>query len=126
MVSKLIVPHDAILIFFCFFVNSIVNISGFFRDSIGNFSVFFRDAIVKPGRYVRKQVFAWRNNTPGTIPLHEIIRLNSGTADIVFIGLKIPGPGSEADYAKKLSAIANGLSTVIFVRNAGEFAGNLI
>jgi amino acid transporter len=58
--------------------------------------------------------------------IHEIIRLNSGTADIVFIGLKIPEPGSEGDYAKKLSEIANGLSTVIFVRNAGEFAGNLI
>ncbi len=58
--------------------------------------------------------------------IHEIIRLNSGLADIVFIGLKIPEPGSEADYAEKLSAIAKGLSTVIFVRNAGEFAGNLI
>lgn len=58
--------------------------------------------------------------------IHEIIRLNSGLADIVFIGLKIPEPGGEADYAEKLSAIAEGLSTVIFVRNAGEFAGNLI
>jgi amino acid transporter len=58
--------------------------------------------------------------------IHEIISLNSGSADIVVIGLKIPQPGSEADYAKKLSAIAKGLSTVIFVRNAGEFAGNLI
>lgn len=58
--------------------------------------------------------------------IHEIIHRNSGTADIIFIGLKIPEPGSEGDYAKKLSAIAEGLSTVIFVRNAGEFAGNLI
>jgi hypothetical protein len=58
--------------------------------------------------------------------IHEIIRLNSGSADIVVIGLKIPQPGSEADYGKKLSTIANGLSTVIFVRNAGEFSGNLI
>jgi hypothetical protein len=63
---------------------------------------------------------------PSGKEIHEIIRLNSGLADIVFIGLKIPEPGSEGDYAKKLSAIAEGLSTVIFVRNAGEFAGNLI
>ena len=58
--------------------------------------------------------------------INEIIRLYSGTADIVFIGLNIPEPGNEGDYAKKLNEIAEGLSTVIFVRNAGEFAGNLI
>jgi hypothetical protein len=58
--------------------------------------------------------------------IHEIIRTNSERADIVFIGLKIPEPGKEADYVEKLSTIAIGLSTVIFVRNAGEFAGSLI
>jgi amino acid transporter len=58
--------------------------------------------------------------------IHEIIRLNSSSADIVVIGLKIPKPGSEAGYAKRLNTLARGLSTVIFVRNAGEFAGNLI
>jgi amino acid transporter len=58
--------------------------------------------------------------------LHEIIHTNSRRADVVFIGLKIPEPGSEADYAEKLRSIANGLGTVIFVRNAGEFAGSLI
>jgi potassium/chloride transporter 4/5/6 len=58
--------------------------------------------------------------------IHEIIRINSERADIVFIGLKIPEPGKEADYIENLTTIANGLSTVIFVRNAGEFAGSLI
>jgi amino acid transporter len=58
--------------------------------------------------------------------IHEIISVNSGSADIVFIGLKIPEPGNEADYAERLITIANELSTVIFVRNAGEFAGSLI
>jgi amino acid transporter len=58
--------------------------------------------------------------------IHEIIRQNSRDADIAFIGLKIPEPGSEVDYAERLITIANELSTVIFVRNAGKFAGSLI
>jgi amino acid transporter len=58
--------------------------------------------------------------------IHEIIRVNSLNADIIFVGLKIPEPGSETDYAERLNTISNELSTVIFVRNAGEFAGSLI
>jgi amino acid transporter len=58
--------------------------------------------------------------------INEIIRTISGTADMVFIGLKIPESGGETRYAEKLNIIASGLRTVIFVRNAGEFAGNLI
>jgi amino acid transporter len=56
----------------------------------------------------------------------ETIRTYSESADIVFIGLNIPKPGSETNYAEMMNKISRGLGTVIFVRNAGEFAGNLI
>jgi amino acid transporter len=58
--------------------------------------------------------------------IHNIIHTHSSGADIVVIGLNIPEPGGEKVYAKRLNVLAEGLGTVIFVRNAGEFSGNLI
>jgi amino acid transporter len=58
--------------------------------------------------------------------IRDIIHQTSREADIAFFGLNVPKPGTESDYADKLIALANGLGTVIFVRNAGEFSGNLI
>ena len=56
----------------------------------------------------------------------EVIHEHSRAADVVFLGLKDPEPGTEEEYADHLIELARGLRTTIFVRNAGEFAGNLI
>ena len=56
----------------------------------------------------------------------EIIHRRSHRADLVFLGLMEPPPGTEGEYADRLAELAEGLKTTIFVRNAGEFAGNLI
>ncbi|MCP4653783.1 MAG: hypothetical protein GY856_00040, partial [bacterium] len=51
---------------------------------------------------------------------------HSRRSDVVFFGLREPEPGTEKEYAERLITLASGLNTTIFVRNAGEFAGNLI
>ena len=56
----------------------------------------------------------------------EVIHAHSRAADVVFLGLKDSEPGTEEEYADRLIKLASGLRTTIFVRNAGEFAGNLI
>ncbi len=56
----------------------------------------------------------------------EIIKRHSAKADIVFLGLQDPPPGSEAEYAMRMQELAAGLRTTVFVRNASEFAGKLI
>lgn len=56
----------------------------------------------------------------------EILHARSHDADVVFLGLMEPEPGREGEYAARLAELAEGLRTTIFVRNAGEFAGNLI
>ena len=56
----------------------------------------------------------------------DIIHRESRDADVVFLGLMEPEEGAEAEYADRLVELAEGLRTTIFVRNAGEFAGNLI
>jgi len=56
----------------------------------------------------------------------EVIHAQSAGADVVFLGLRDPEPGTEAKYAARLEKLASGLNTTVFVRNAGEFAGKLI
>lgn len=56
----------------------------------------------------------------------DIIHRESGGADAVFMGLSEPELGQEAEYAERMDALAAGLRTTIFVRNAGKFAGSLI
>ncbi len=56
----------------------------------------------------------------------DVIHTHSVDADMVFLGLQEPSPGTESDYARRLEELASGLKTTIFVRNAGEFAGKLI
>jgi len=56
----------------------------------------------------------------------EVIHEYSSNAAVVFLGLKDPKPGTESDYAKHLEFLSSGLNTTVFVRSAGEFAGQLI
>ena len=59
-------------------------------------------------------------------PVSRIIRDYSKNADLVFLGLMIPEPGTESDYIDKMIEISDGLKTTVFVRNGVEFAGELI
>ena len=56
----------------------------------------------------------------------EVMHAHTEKTDVVFLGLKDPLPGTEDEYARWLTELANGFPTTIFVRNAGEFAGRLI
>lgn len=63
---------------------------------------------------------------PPASTVSDVIHEYSRDADIVFLGLMIPQPGSEAEYAERLVELTQGLGTTIFVRNAGQFAGHLV
>ena len=56
----------------------------------------------------------------------DLMHAHSRDSAIVFLGLREPESGEESAYAERLRKLAAGFNTIIFVRNAGEFAGNLI
>ncbi|UCF69451.1 MAG: amino acid permease [Acidobacteriota bacterium] len=56
----------------------------------------------------------------------DVIKAQSRSADIVFLGLQEQEPGSEGGYARRLEQLAAALNTTVFVRSAGRFAGRLI
>ena len=56
----------------------------------------------------------------------QVMHAHSRNAAVVFLGLKDPEAGTEAEYAQRLIEMVEGLNTTIFVHNAGEFAGHLI
>ncbi len=56
----------------------------------------------------------------------EIIHEHSWNANLVFMGLKLPLEGEEKDYVTRLEELSDGLKTTVFVRNAEEFAGEMI
>jgi potassium/chloride transporter 4/5/6 len=56
----------------------------------------------------------------------DVMHAHTQDTDVVFLGLKDPLPGTEAEYARWLNEVVKGFPTTIFVRNAGEFAGHLI
>jgi hypothetical protein len=55
-----------------------------------------------------------------------IMHAHSSRSEVVILGLKEPAPGTEEAYADRLVELAEGFNTAIFVRSAGEFAGQLI
>jgi hypothetical protein len=63
---------------------------------------------------------------PAGKTIADVIHSQSADADVVFLGLKDPQPGTEADYAKRLDRLSGGLNTTVFVRSAGKFAGQLL
>lgn len=56
----------------------------------------------------------------------EIIHSRSKDADVVFLGLKEIDTGEAEDYVERLLQLMSGLRTVLFVRNAGQFRGQLL
>jgi len=63
---------------------------------------------------------------PEGVKVQDIIRERSADADIVLLGLRGTEPGDEAKYATRITKMAEGLPTVLFVRSAGEFRGQLL
>ncbi|MEJ2200071.1 MAG: hypothetical protein P8X63_03515 [Desulfuromonadaceae bacterium] len=63
---------------------------------------------------------------PGDVRIHELIRAESASADVVFMGLAEPAEGEEQDYARRLMELAEGLPTCLFVHNGSLFVGELI
>ena len=73
----------------------------------------------------------WRLSKPLSLKpsgktIADVIRDQSANADIVFLGLRDPEPGTEKEYARRMKELAEGLNTTVFVKSAGEFAGKLI
>ncbi|MCJ7681609.1 MAG: hypothetical protein MUP70_12845, partial [Candidatus Aminicenantes bacterium] len=56
----------------------------------------------------------------------QVMHKCSRRAAVVFLGLNDTEPGTEEDYARRLTELVKGFRTTILVRNAGEFAGYLI
>lgn len=50
----------------------------------------------------------------------------SSDADVVFMSLREPAPGAEAELVHRMEHLIGDLPTVILVRAAGPFAGQLI
>jgi len=58
--------------------------------------------------------------------VREVIHAQSESADVVFLGLSVPAVGKEAEAARRMADIAEGLSTVFFVNNSSPFGGELV
>jgi hypothetical protein len=63
---------------------------------------------------------------PDSQSIAQTIHEHSAGANIVFLGLQDPAPGTEAEYARRMEELASSLCTTVFVRNAERFAGRLI
>jgi len=61
-----------------------------------------------------------------TETVRTIIQRESGDADLVFLGLRDAAEGDEEAYAERLIELVGDLPTVILVRAAGPFAGQLL
>lgn len=63
---------------------------------------------------------------PADKTVMQFMHEKSRDADIVFLGLAEPDIGAEEAYAEGLTRMVEGFNTTILVRNAHEFAGELI
>ncbi|GBE25568.1 amino acid permease [bacterium BMS3Bbin02] len=63
---------------------------------------------------------------PEGMTVRQMICQVSKDAGVVLLGLRGNEPGQEADYAERMGALMEGLPTVLFVRNAGIFRGELL
>ncbi len=58
--------------------------------------------------------------------IQEIIRQKSFGADAVFLGLAIPEPGREMEYARRLQSLVDCLPSCFLVHNGSLFIGELL
>ena len=63
---------------------------------------------------------------PDDMTVREMIFAQGQTADVTFLGLPVPEVGGETEAAQRMSAMAEGLSTVFFVNNSSPFGGELV
>lgn len=63
---------------------------------------------------------------PEGATVQEIIYAGSKSADVVLLGLRGTEPGEEHDYTLRMASLVEGLPTVLFIRNAGAFRGQLL
>ncbi len=63
---------------------------------------------------------------PEGMTVRQMICEVSKDAGVVLLGLRGNEPGEEAEYAERMGALIEGLPTVLFVRNAGIFRGELL
>jgi len=63
---------------------------------------------------------------PEGMTVQAVIHERSRDADLVLMGLREPEEGEEEAYAQRLSTMVENLPTVMLVRAAGDFAGQLI
>ena len=63
---------------------------------------------------------------PEDATVQQVIHEGSAHADVVLLGLRGNEPGEEQAYAQRMTSMLEGLPTVLFVRNAGEFRGQLL
>jgi potassium/chloride transporter 4/5/6 len=63
---------------------------------------------------------------PPGMTVREVIFRHSESADVVFLGLSVPEPGKEAEAARRMAEMAEGLPTVFFVNNSSPFGGELV
>ncbi len=63
---------------------------------------------------------------PDGVSVKETIWEHSREADVVFLGLRSNASGEEEAYAHRINAMLEGLPTVLLVRNAGAFRGQLL
>jgi amino acid transporter len=89
--------------------------------------------LIRNGNLLRRLITTSRINAraemivmPPGAKVQDIIRERSTDADIVLLGLRGTNHGEEAKYAERMTNMAEGLPTVLFIRNAGEFRGQLL
>ena len=63
---------------------------------------------------------------PHDATVADVIYQGSRNADVVLLGLRGTAPGEEDAYTRRMAHLVEGLPTVLFVRNAGEFRGQLL
>lgn len=56
----------------------------------------------------------------------ELIKKESQSAEVVFMGLAEPKPGEEESYAERMISLVKDLPTVVLVKNSSYFAGELV
>jgi hypothetical protein len=63
---------------------------------------------------------------PDDASVADVILEGSRNADVVLLGLRGTEPGEEVAYTRRMASLVEGLPTTLFVRNAGEFQGQLL